>query len=310
MNSANELPRRFSGAVLIDEPMSKHTNYQIGGPADLFAIVTSAAELTELVGLATELEIPWQVLGNGTNILVADAGIRGLVIMNQARHYEIRPATPGANSRDAFAESGALIANLAKDTASQSLTGLHYAIGIPGSIGGAVVSNAAAHGHSFHEVVKSAMILCDGKDLRQFSLEELGFGYRSSAFKDRRRPNDVIVSVEFELPIADQKALDDEVAYIVARRAERLPTDPSAGSTFKNPPDHPVAGLIEKCNLKGRRIGNAQISPKHANFFINMGGASAQDIKSLIEFARQEVKTQTGIELELEIELIGDWRDS
>lgn len=307
MDAVEELRRRFSGVILSNEPMALHTNYRIGGPAELFVVAKSADELCQVAKLATELQIPWIVIGNGTNVLVSDRGIRGLVIQNRARRYEIRSIPGDDLRRRVYGESGAAIADVARDTVAAGLSGLQYAIGIPGSLGGGVVSNAAAHGGSLSQVLRSASVLCDGTTVRELTLDELGLGYRTSIFKDRRRPKDVILSVELELTVGDQRALEDEANAIRARRAARLPIEPSAGSTFKNPPGRLVADLIESAGLKGYRIGDAQVSPKHANFLVNLGQARAEDVKALIELVRERVSQQFGVDLELEIELIGEW---
>ncbi len=307
MDSVEELRRRFSGVVLSNEPMALHTNYRIGGPAELFAVAESADELCQIARLATELQIPWIVIGNGTNVLVSDRGIKGLVIQNRARRYEIRSIPGDSLRRRVYGESGAAIADVARDTIAAGLGGLQYAICIPGSLGGGVVSNAAAHGGSLSQVLRSASVLCDGSTVRELALDELGLGYRTSIFKDRRRPRDVILSVELELAVADRRALEDEASAIRARRAARLPTEPSAGSTFKNPPGHLVADLIEKAGLKGYRIGDAQVSPKHANFLVNLGRARAEDVRALIDVVRERVRQRFGVDLELEIEMIGEW---
>lgn len=307
MDVVDELRRRFSGAILINEPMSLHTNYRIGGPAEYFATANSADELAQIATVATEMQLPWIVIGNGTNVLVSDQGIKGLVIKNRAVKYDIKPMPGDDECRLVYGESGVAIAELARETIARGLAGLQYAVGIPGSLGGGVVSNVAAHGHTLSQVLHSAIVLCDGTTLRRFELKDLGLGYRTSIFKDRRRPRDVILSVELAMKVADRGALESEAAAIMARRTARLPTEPSAGSTFKNPPGHLVAELIEGCGLKGHRIGGAQVSPKHANFLVNLGDARADDVRALIELVRERVLQHFGVELELEIELIGEW---
>lgn len=309
MDRMEELRRRFTGTIVSNEPMSLHTNYRIGGPAEMFAVAHSADELRQLATLATELQIPWQVIGNGTNVLVSDMGIKGLVIQNRARRYEILPIPGDDKHRKVIGESGVPLAGLARDTVDLGLEGIHYAIGIPGTLGGGVISNAGAHGRSLSQVLRSATVLCDGTTVKEMKVEELSLGYRTSIFKDRRRPKDVVLSVELELEVTDRTALEAEAKAIMARRTSRLPIEPSCGSVFKNPPGHYVAELIENAGLKGHRIGDAQVSPKHANFLVNIGAARAADVRGLIEFVRAEVKQQYGIDLNLEVELIGEWPD-
>jgi len=170
-----------------------------------------------------------------------------------------------------------------------------------------VISNAGAHGRSLSQVLRMATVLCDGQAVRDFKLEDLAMGYRTSIFKGGQRPRDVILSVELDLKVADREELQDEVKRYRARRASTQPTEPSAGSVFKNPPGQGAGRLIEEAGLKGYRIGGAQVSPKHANFIVNLRSATAQEVRALIELIREEVSKRFGVNLELEIELLGEW---
>jgi len=296
--------------VLVNEPMALHTSFRIGGPADLYAVASSAQELVELVSLAREHGIPYLIIGRGTNILVSDRGIRGLVIENGAGavKFEERDAT-------LYAESGALLRDLALESARRGLGGLEWAVGIPGSVGGAIVGNAGAYGGYVSDVVRRVTALVADGEVRELAARELGFGYRTSRFKGQgmggkgvgERGREVILSAEFALRPEPVEVLMGKIADYTRRREAKQPTEPSAGSVFKRTEQYPAGFLIEQAGLKGMRIGGAQISPKHANFIVNLGGAKASDVKALIDLTREAVYREFGIELELEIELVGEW---
>lgn len=288
-----------------NEPMSLHTSLRIGGPADLYAVAASAQELIELVSLAREHDLPYLVIGHGTNILVADRGIRGLVIENRAQDMRFE--------RDTIlhAESGALLSKLARESTQRGLSGLEWAVDIPGSVGGAIVGNAGAYGGYVCDVVRRASVFTANGAVHELPAKELGFGYRTSRFKaassKQQAGREVILSAEFALDPEPTEVLLKRMAEYTRRREARQPTEPSAGSVFKRTDQYPAGFLIEQAGLKGKRIGDAQISPKHANFIVNLGGARASDVKALIKLARERVWAQFGEELELEIELVGEW---
>jgi len=307
-----------------NEPMSLHTSFRIGGPADLYAVAASAQELVEFVSLARERDIPYLVIGRGTNILVADKGIRGLVIENGGQEIWF--------DSDAvlYAESGALLGDLARESARQGLGGLEWAVGIPGSVGGAIVGNAGAYGCYIGDVTRKATVLAADGTVRELSAAEMGFGYRTSRFKGQagKGEQEVILSAEFALRPEPAQALAEKMAEYTRRREASQPTEPSVGSIFKRTRQYPAGFLIEQAGLKGTRIGGAQISPKHANFIVNLGPSTgpstgsghrsghrsgqgqasrAADVKVLIDLAQEQVREQFGVELELEIELIGEW---
>ena len=287
--------------------MSLHTSFRIGGPADLYTVAASAQELVELVLLAREQGIPYLIIGRATNILVADKGIRGLVIENGGREIWFdNAAGPGAVL---YAESGALLGDLARESARRGLGGLEWAVGIPGSVGGAIVGNAGAYGCYIGGVTRKATVLAADGTVRELSAAELGFGYRTSRFKGRaaKGEQEVILSAEFALRPEPAQELAEKMADYVRRRETSQPTDPSVGSVFKRTWQYPAGFLIEQAGLKGTRIGGAQISPKHANFIVNLGGARALDVKALIDLAQEQVREQFGIDLELEVELVGEW---
>ena len=299
-----EIARKLGDRVRCNEPMSLHTSFHIGGPADLYAVAVSARELVELVSLAQKHDIAYLIIGRATNILVADKGIRGLVIESGGQE------TCFADDVVLYAESGALLGNLARESAERGLDGLAWAVGIPGSVGGAIVGNAGAYGGYISDVIRKVTVLTADGTVQELSAREMGFGYRTSRFKGqgaRGKRQEVILSAEFALHPEASEVLAKRMADYTRRRAESQPTEPSAGSIFKRTEQYPAGFLIEQAGLKGVRIGGAQISPKHANFFVNLGGARAADVKALIDLAREQVWKQFGQQLELEIELVGEW---
>ncbi|MBL7184392.1 MAG: UDP-N-acetylmuramate dehydrogenase [Anaerolineae bacterium] len=301
--------------VLANEPMSLHTSFRIGGPADLYAVATSAQELVELVSLARERDIPYLIIGRGTNILVADEGIRGLVIENGGQEICFEQEIKG--QAVLYAESGALLRDLARESARRGLGGLEWAVGIPGSVGGAIVGNAGAYDCYIGDVTRKATVLAPDGTVRQLSAAEMGFGYRTSRFKGQagQGEQEVILSAEFMLRPEPAQSLAERLADYTRRREASQPTEPSVGSIFKRTKQYPAGFLIEQAGLKGTRIGGAQISPKHANFIVNLGPstssgqgqARAADVKALIDLAQEQVRERFGQELELEIELMGEW---
>jgi len=289
--------------VRCNEPMYLHTSFRIGGPADLYVVATSAHELVELVGLAREHELPYLIIGRATNILVADKGIRGVVIENAVRNMYLQ------DEAILYAESGVLLRDLVRETARRDLGGVEWAVGIPGSVGGAVVGNAGAYGSYISDVLLKATVLAADGAVRELSAKEMGFGYRTSRFKGQVTGGnqEVILSAEFSLRPEPARIIAENIAEYTRRREESQPTEPSAGSIFKRTEQYPAGFLIEQAGLKGMRIGDAQISPKHANFIVNLGNARAADVKTLIDLAQEQVWKQFGQKLELEIELIGEW---
>lgn len=310
--------------VCRDEPLAAYTAMRVGGPADLLIVCESVAEVVRAVRLAQEHGVPWVVLGGGCNVLVADKGMRGLVIVNKAAGI----AFTGANVR---AEAGASLALLARETVERGLAGLEWAAGLPGTVGGAVVGNAGAFDGDIAGVLAGATVLEPDGAITERPNEWFEFGYRESRIKKRhgdaetrghgdaetwrrrdrghasRITRHVVLAATFGLRPGDPQALAARAAEILEWRRTKHPSGATMGSTFKNPPGSHAGYLIEQAGLRGRRIGGAQISELHGNFFMNTGGATAADVLALIEHARAEVLRQFGVELELEIELIGDW---
>ncbi len=285
-------------------PLARHTTLRIGGPADLLAVARTAEALRQAVTLAWQHQVPCLVLGSGSNVLVSDAGVRGLVVLNRARAVSFS----GARLR---AESGAALAAVARRCVARGLAGLEWAVGIPGTVGGAVVGNAGAWGGEIASVLVQAAVLEPGGILAEWPVERFGYGYRTSVIKRQgargKGPEAVILAADLALRPDDRARLKARVAEILARRKAGQPPGASCGSVFKNPPGDYAGRLIEAAGLKGQRSGAAEISPVHANFIVNHGGATAADVKALIDLARRKIEAQFGVELELEIELLGEW---
>jgi len=298
--------------------MSRHTTFGIGGPADLFMTAQTLSQLCTAVQLAHEHDVPYFILGSGANVLVADKGIRGLVIHNQCAGIRIAP-DPDGQTWLIHAESGALLREAARQAISQNLAGLEWAVDVPGTVGGAVVGNAGAFGGYISDSLLRALVFSPtaGKSrssirwaARWWSKDELKLGYRTSILKENtngRGIPPVILEALFSVRQDDPVALKERAAQYTHRRLETQPAGPSAGSVFKRTAQYPAGFLIENAGLKDTRIGGAVISPQHANFIVNVGGATAADVRGLIELARAQVYEQFKITLELEIQLVGDW---
>jgi UDP-N-acetylmuramate dehydrogenase len=295
--------RGLAAALSLNEPLSRHTSYRIGGPADFLAAVETNDQLCAWVALARELEQAFMVWGRGTNLLVADAGYRGLVIKNQCLGQTVDPA-----SCRVHAEAGVLLARLARQTARSGLEGLEWAVGIPGTLGGALVNNAGAYDGNIAAVVRQVSILDGEGQLRELRPQELQLGYRTSRFRQAARRDEIILSSDLELAPEETEVLEGRMERFAALRESAQPRQPSAGSVFKNPLGSSAGRLIEEAGLRGTRIGDAQISPQHANYIVNTGRAKALDVLRLINLVRERVHRLFGVELELEIELVGDWQ--
>ena len=288
--------------------MSAHTTYQVGGPADLFVVANGQDQLISAVRLAREHGIMPFVFGGGANLLVADAGIRGLVIAYRGNKHVYREE---GGEVFLWAEAGAKIKELARESISRGLEGLEWAVDLPGTIGGAVVGNAGAFGGYICDVLRTVNVLEADGTIHEMTKTEVRFCYRGSRFKNQARAErSIVLSATLALRLGDAAEIAARAAQYTERRWERNPTEPSCGSVFKRVQNYPAGFLIEQCGLKGERRGDAVISPKHANFIVNLGGARAADIRSLIELARERVKEQFGKDMELEVELVGQWRKS
>ena len=274
---------------------------RVGGPADLLVVCRTVEEVVEVVGMAQAYDVPFLLLGSGTNVLVADAGVRGLVVVNRARRVRVE------EDGTVWAEAGAPMAALARETARRGLAGLEWAAGLPGTVGGAVVGNAGAFGGDVASVLRSATVLEPEGTVVERPAEWFEFGYRSSRLKGARGEGWVVLTATFGLRPGDPDALEARVAGALQERRARQPSGATMGSTFKNPPGDYAGRLIEAAGLKGYRIGDAVVSEQHANFILNAGGATAAEVWALIQHVRAEVERQFGVRLELEVERVGEW---
>lgn len=294
---------RWNGKLAWRAPLARHTTWRVGGPADLLLVAEDVEQLEGAVSLARTAGVPWRVLGRGSNVLVADEGFRGVVILNRSRGVRWQIAS---DSAIVVAASGESLSRLARETAARGWGGLEWAAGIPGTVGGAVVGNAGAFGHEIGERVAWVTVLDPAGRRQRLSAAEVGFGYRQSRLR-RASGQEVVLEVALRLERADPGVLVERIAEQTRWRHAHQPRGASAGSVFRNPPGEAAGRLLEAAGLKGRVRGAAQISPSHANFVLNLGGASARDIWQLIQEARHAVRERTGVELELEIELLGEW---
>lgn len=298
---ASNFRARFGDQVKENVVLAPYTSARIGGPADFLITVRSSDELIDAVQLCQGTNLPMRLIGGGSNILVSDKGVRGVVILNKAKASEFHKS----NAPTAWAESGVVLSNFAHRTAAEGLSGLEWAATIPGTVGGAVYGNAGAYGSDIAQNLVRAEILTEtGREW--WPVNNMNYGYRRSIFKDNGI-NCVILSAEFRLNNGDPETMKTAIEQYSIRRKATQPPGASMGSMFKNPPGDYAGRLIEAAGLKGMRIGNAEISNVHGNFFINHGATRAEDIKSLIFQAKEKVKKLFNIELELEVELIGEW---
>ncbi len=287
------------------EPLSKHTSVKVGGPADRFTVAKNSIELERAVRLALAEGAPYLILGSGSNIVMGDGGFRGLIIKSISRG--VRVVEEDDAGTEVELESGTFLPTAAKRLATQGLAGLEWGVGIPGTAGGAVVGNAGAYGGVTVDTLTEVDGLTSEGDLRVVSNEALGFVYRSSTIKRGELDLPVVLRVRHRLRREDPDAITGRIQGFLAERKRKQPTEPSVGSTFKNPPGTHAGILIESLGLKGTRIGGAMVSPKHANYIINTGNATAADVRSLVDLVRATVLERSGVALETEIEFKGEW---
>lgn len=294
------------GPVRRHEQLGRHVTFGVGGPADAYFVARSRADLKMAFVAAAEASVPCFVLGAGSNILIGDDGIRGLVIENEAARVD----GPHPAEDDSFGlvrvDSGVSFAALARRMCRVGWSGIEWAVGIPGSLGGAVVHNAGAYDGSLADVLVDALIAGSEGVEATWPKDRLNLSYRNSGFTTGEIGPAVVLAVQLMLRRGDAEALMATVAEYDHQRTNAQPPGRNCGSVFKNPEGRSSWELIDAVGLRGERIGQAQISEKHANFFLNLGGASAADVKALIDLARQRVHEQFGIELETEVNLVGD----
>lgn len=301
-----DLRAALGDRVRLNEPLARYTSARLGGPAEYLAIASSAPALAALVRAARSLGFEPTLLGGGSNVLVSDAGVRGLVILNRARAVVVRDQ---ADPPSIWAESGANLGALARQCAARGLAGLEWAATVPGTVGGAVFGNAGAHGGDLAGNLVLAEILQREGQVERWALADLEYGYRTSRLKRLKAAGQplIVLAAELKLGRGEPAALQARVDEFVNHRKRTQPPGASLGSMFKNPPGDFAGRLIEAAGLKGARAGQAQISSQHANFFVNQGEASAADVFALIHRAHAAVLDRFGVDLELEIELVGDW---
>ena len=285
--------------VLINAPMSEQTTFKIGGPADCLVLPASIKEIKQIIALIKEYDVPYIILGNGSNVLVMDKGIRGIVLKLSNDMSYMR-----CENESVIAGCGALLADLSNFASLNSLTGLEFAVGIPGSIGGAVYMNAGAYGGEIKNVVKSVTAVSPDGRILKYDNQQSSFGYRQSIFQ---KNNNVICEIELSLSKGDKDSILSSMNDFTGRREKKQPLEfPSAGSTFKRPAGYYVGTLIEQTGLKGFRVGDAQISTKHAGFVVNIGHATANDVLELISEVQKRIYEEHGVKLYPEVRIIGE----
>lgn len=278
----------------VDAPMKEHTSFKIGGNADYFISAKNTDELKAIISLCRECKVPYMLIGNGSNLLVSDSGIRGAVIRLDG---EFKNITVEGNTITAGA--GASLTKLCLDAQKNSLAGLEFGYGIPGSVGGAAYMNAGAYGGEMKDVIVSCAHLDSDLNIGTFTLDELDLSYRHSAYM---KGEYIILSVTLKLKTGDREAIKERMNELMQKRMDKQPLEyPSAGSVFKRPEGAYAAALIEECGLKGRSVGGAVVSEKHSGFIVNKGSATCQDVLDLVKIVQQEVKEKTGYDLHREI---------
>ena len=293
---AEELPDL---KVVSDEPMSRHTSFRIGGPARRLAYPVNSAQLAALLDLALDCGANPFVIGKGTNLLIADEGLDRLVIDTSAMDHMEFGAEPMVLSADA----GVSLARLADFACKQGLSGLEFAHGIPGTVGGAVCMNAGAYDGEMKQVIESVTVFFPGEGVREIPCEGMDFSYRHSLLSDH--PEAVVLAATFRLKSGDPEQIREKMRELMARRKASQPLEfPSAGSTFKRPTGYFAGTLIDQCGLKGLTVGGAQVSEKHAGFVINQGGATCKDVTDLIALVQKRVMEEKGVHLEPEVKII------
>lgn len=294
-----QLQALFPQAVKLEEPLSAHTSFRIGGPAAALAIPQSLDDLRQMLSFCRQHALPLMVMGNGSNLLVRDGGIRAVVIKIAGAMSTVVLTADGL-----VAEAGISLAALAHTAAEAGYGGLEFAAGIPGSLGGAVIMNAGAYGGEMKDVIEKVVAVdYEGRE-HHFTVDELGLGYRSSRLQGEEL---IVVQVTLRLPRQEPAVSRALMADYAQRRRSKQPLHlPSGGSVFKRPPGHYAGSLIEKAGLKGKRIGGAEVSPLHAGFIVNVGGATADDVERLIVHIQETVAAKFGVQLEPELRIVGE----
>ena len=287
--------------ILIDEPMSRHTSFKVGGPADIMFLPSSAGEIISVLNLCKSNDIPFTVIGNGSNLLVSDKGIRGVVIKIGKNMSSVALQSENV----IYAQSGASLAMVASVALNNNLAGFEFASGIPGTVGGAMLMNAGAYGGEIKDVAVAGEFLTFDGEIIKLEGDTQGFGYRKSAYEVL---DGIVLGAWFKLEKVDSNiGIKELMADLNKRRKDKQPLEyGSAGSTFKRPEGMFAGKLIEDCGLKGYTVGGASVSEKHAGFVINTGGATCDDVLSVIRHVRKTVSEKFGVVLELEVKLLGE----
>lgn len=288
-------------AVKLNEPLSQHTTLQIGGPCDAMVFPRNVNEFVAVVNICKRKNLPYFVLGKGSNILVSDKGIRGVVIATEAM------CALFIQDDAVCASAGLSLINVSKACAELGMSGLEFASGIPGSIGGACYMNAGAYEGEMKDIITSVTVLDEDGEIREIPGSGMRFGYRHSRLKEEPL---VCLAVTMQLVYSDKQEIMAKIADLTERRSSRQPLElPSAGSTFKRPTGHYAGPLIIEAGLQGYTVGGAQVSTKHAGFVVNVGGATANDVITLIHHVQKTVKEHHGVDLETEVRFVGEWDD-
>jgi UDP-N-acetylmuramate dehydrogenase len=285
--------------VKLDEPMKKHISFRVGGPADILVKPTSETQLSDIMVLIKKEKIPYLIIGNGSNLLVKDGGIRGVVIeiSNNLNNFDIK----GTNVK---IQSGALLSVVGKAVLREELKGFEFAAGIPGTLGGAIAMNAGAYGGEMKDIVKSVKLMDTDGNIFEFTNEQMEFEYRKSILS---RTDYIVLSVEIELQKGNYEEIKATMKDFTQRRVSKQPLSlPSAGSTFKRPKGHFAGQLIEECGLRGLTLRGAQVSEKHCGFVVNLGNTTAKDLLELMYVVKSTVNAKFGIMLEEEVRILGE----
>lgn len=287
-----------AGTLLEREPMSKHTSFRIGGPADLFVQPANEEELWNALHLARQEKVPFFIVGNGSNLLVSDEGFRGMILHTGGMLKDI-----SVEGDVIYAQAGALLSTVAKTALEHGLAGMEFAAGIPGTLGGAVCMNAGAYGGEMKDILLDAEVLTQEGERLVLPVEELNLSYRHSVIFEK---NYVVLAAHIRLSRGDTAEIKNRMNELAGARRDKQPLEyPSAGSTFKRPEGYFAGKLIQDAGLKGYTVGGAQVSEKHSGFVINRGGATAEEVRFLIRQVQQKVRSQFGVELEPEVRMLG-----
>jgi UDP-N-acetylmuramate dehydrogenase len=301
VQAIDSLYAKFGDKVKENVSLAPYTSARIGGPADILITIESADELARIIKLLWKLDMDFIMLGGGSNVLVSDKGVRGVVVLNRAKAVRFH----NGDEPSVTAESGVIFSNLANRCAAKGLSGLEWAATVPGTIGGAVYGNAGAFGgDTSGNLIWADLLTENGRE--KFTAEQMGYGYRTSVLK-RGELDAIVLAAGLRLSNSTKEDVTVKIEQFSAHRKSTQPPGASMGSMFKNPSGDYAGRLIEASGLKGTRIGNAEISPVHGNFFVNHANTKADDIFALIQLVQKTVKEKQGVDLELEVELVGEW---